>query len=355
MKARSEDKSYIASVGLESPRFLMEQTEAWGFLEKHYSGRLSPRGRGVMKKVFAHPSIRTRRFAFDSPECLVEEDPDARINRFTERAIELSSGAVRGALSRAGLRVEDVSALVVNTCTGYVCPGLSTYLMEELGLSRKVRAYDLVGGGCGGAIPNLQMCDSLLRVNGEGAVLSVSVEICTATFQMEDDLSLIVSNAIFADGAAASVVWSRPEGLELLASGSRYAPEHRDAIRYVHKNGQLHNRLSVTLPRLVGDAAFRVVTDVLGQASLNAEDVSHWAVHPGGEKIIDSLREGLGLSEDKLSAARSVLSRYGNMSSPTVWFVLREIMDAGMESGDFLMMLAFGAGLSAHAFLLMKA
>jgi predicted naringenin-chalcone synthase len=158
--------------------------------------------------------------------------------------------------------------LVVNTCTGYICPGISTYLIEKLGLSRRVRAYDLVGSGCGGAIPNLEIAQSLLARNGDGVVVSVSVEICTATFQMENDLSLLLSNTLFGDGAAAAVLWTRPVGYELVASASRYVPEQRDTIRYVHKHGQLYNQLSLKLPDLVRKAAAQVVADVLEPQSL---------------------------------------------------------------------------------------
>jgi alkylresorcinol/alkylpyrone synthase len=343
-------KARIASVEVATPPYTTDQVRAEGFLKRHYSAKLSPRNASVMHKVFSHPSISRRSFAFESPECLLEEDPDSRIARFTRWAVELSAGAARKALHRAGLAPGDVSALVVNTCTGYICPGLSTYLIERLGLSPRTRAFDLVGSGCGGAIPNLHIAGSILE--GGGAALSVSVEICSATFQMEDDLSLIVSNALFADGAAAAVVWDRPEGLELVASSSRYAPEHREAIRYVHKDGRLYNQLSSSLPHLVKSAVAQSVRDVLGPMSLRVEDVGHWALHTGGEKIINSIKGELGLSEGQLRASRSVLSNYGNMSSPTVWFVLRELMEAGMEEGDWCVMAAFGAGLSAHAFLL---
>jgi predicted naringenin-chalcone synthase len=343
-------KAGIASVAVATPPYTTDQVSAEGFIKSHYSAKLSPRSLSIIQKVFSHPSISRRSFAFDSPECLLDEDPDSRIARFTHWAVELSAEASRKALEQAGLAPGDVSALVVNTCTGYICPGLSTYLIERLGLSPRTRAFDLVGSGCGGALPNLHIAGSL--PNGDGVALSVSVEICSATFQMEDDLSLIVSNALFADGAAASVVWDRPEGLGLVASSSRYAPEHRDAIRYVHKDGRLYNQLSTTLHRLVKSAVAQAVRDVLEPMSLRVEDVRHWALHTGGEKIINSIKGELGLSEEQLRATRSVLSNYGNMSSPTVWFVLRELMEAGIEKGDWCVMAAFGAGLSAHAFLL---
>jgi predicted naringenin-chalcone synthase len=307
-----------------------------------------------MHALFAHPSIKKRGFAIGNVEDLVDEDLDQRVARFTHWSQELSAQAINRALAQAGLGAGDVAGLVVNTCTGYICPGIATYLIERLDLPRSVRVYDLVGSGCGGAIPNLEISESLVKKGKDGVVLSVSVEICTATFQMEDDLSLLLSNALFGDGAAAAVLWTKPEGYELVASASRYVPEQRESIRYVHKNGQLYNQLSTKLPDMVRKAAAQVVADVLAPRSLKAGDIKHWALHSGGEKIINAVRDEIGLSEEQVRATRSVLSEYGNMSSPTVWFVLQEIERRGVAPGEWCIMVAFGAGLSAHAYLLRK-
>lgn len=344
--------SHIASVALASPPYTVDQKESEAFLTEHYSNKLSPRNLAIMQKMFAHPSVLRRHLALESLESLVSEGPDGRIARFTHWAVELSSQAIIEALTRAGLTVDDVEGLVVNTCTGYICPGLSTYLIEKLGLSRRIQAYDLVGGGCGGAIPNLKVGEGILRGGGEGVVLCVSVEICTATFQMGDDLSLIVSNVIFGDGAAAAVLWRKPRGLALVDSVSRYAPEHRDAIRYVYKDGQLHNQLLSSLPRLASRTVAETVTDLLEPRGLGVGDIKHWALHPGGERVINALKREMGLSEEQICVTREVLAEYGNMSSPTVWFALRKILDTGIAPGDWCIMVAFGAGLSAHAFLL---
>jgi predicted naringenin-chalcone synthase len=349
----AQDRSpmpHVAAFATAVPPYSADQGFAEEFMRKHFGGRLSARSRGLLHAVFSHPSIGKRHFAVDDPACLVDEDPDARIARFTERALALSTRAAAQALKRAGLAAGDVSGIVVNTCTGYICPGLSTYLVERLGLSRSVRAYDMVGSGCGGAIPNLQVAETMVRAAG-GAVLSLSVEICSATFQMDNDLSLILSNALFGDGAAAAVVWDRPEGWELAASAARYVPEQRDSIRFVHKRGQLHNQLSLRLPELVSAAAADAVAAVLAEKSLTTADVKHWALHTGGEKIINAVRDGIGIPEDRIAATRRVLREYGNMSSPTVWFVLDEIMRNGVERGDWCVMAAYGAGLSAHAYL----
>jgi predicted naringenin-chalcone synthase len=347
-------KAFIGAVAVASPPFQADQTMADQFFTKHYARRLSPRMLALMHKIFAHPGIVRRRFAFDEPDCVVDEDPDRRIARFLHWAVELSARSGMHALDQAGLAPRDISCLVVNTCTGYVCPGISTYLIEKMGLPYGIRAYDLVGSGCSGAVPNLQVAESQLKSGSSDIVLSISVEICSATFQMEDDLGLIISNALFSDGAGAALVWGRPQGLELIASASRYIPELRDHIRYVHKKGQLHNRITTQLPQIIKKEVAHVVRELLTQRSLHVKDIRHWALHTGGTKIIHEIRKELALSEAQVSAARAVLSEFGNMSSPTVWFVLRKLLEAGIERGEWCMMVTFGAGLSAHAFLLRK-
>jgi predicted naringenin-chalcone synthase len=308
---------------------------------------------GLIRATFSHPGIQKRHFAVDDPELIFDESPDQKIARFTEKSIELSSQAIIKALDQAGVGVQDVTGLVVNTCTGYICPGISTYIMERLGLSRTIRVYDLVGSGCGGAIPNLQVAESLLKSQG-GVVVSVAVEICSSVFQMGNDLSLILSNALFGDGAAAAVLTTGPAGFELVASAGRYVPEQRYAIRFVHKQGQLHNQLSTKLPDMVKKAAAGVVADLLSAQGLQTGDIKHWAFHTGGEKIINAVRDEIGIPEEQLRATRAILANYGNMSSPTVWFVLEEVLRNGISAGEWCVMVAYGAGLSAHACLLRK-
>lgn len=342
----------IASVAVATPPYCINQARAEAFLTKHYTDRLSQKSLASMRKIFAHPSVLRRHLAVDDLESLVNEHPDSRIARYTQWAVSLSSQAIVHALAQAGLTIDAMSGLVVNTCTGYICPGISTYLIEKLGLSDRLRAHDLVGSGCGGALPNLQICEDMLKGTGEGVIVSVSVEICSATFQMADDLSLVISNAIFADGASASVLWRRPEGLELVASASRYDPKSRDDIRYIYRQGQLHNQISVLLPGIASKLVAKVVMDLLKLKGLRIDDIQHWAIHPGGEKVINAVRDEIGLSEEQVQSTRNILAGYGNMSSPTVWFVLREILQKDIAPGDWCIMVAFGAGLCAHAFLL---
>jgi predicted naringenin-chalcone synthase len=345
--------AYIASIAAAVPPFSADQKFAAELLKRHYSETLTTRSLGQIRATFAHPSIRKRHFAVDDPGAIMTESADERVARFTRHSIALAAEAVEKALDKVGLAVDDVAALVVNTCTGYICPGISTYLIERLGLSRSIKAFDLVGSGCGGAIPNLQVAEAMLPESG-GVVVSVAVEICSAAFQMDNDLSLIMSNAIFGDGAAAAVLWRKPVGLQLVASAGRYLPELRDSIRFVHKDGKLHNQLSTDLPELVKGAAAGVVADLLSASSLDSEEITQWALHTGGEKIINAVRDEIGITDEQLWATRKVLAEYGNMSSPTVWFVMDELLQSGIRPGEWCMMIAYGAGLSAHGYLVRK-
>ena len=345
----------IAAVATASPPTIIHQQTAAGLIEEHYGTTLAPRSLEIMRKVMSHPSIRTRHIAVDGIADIVrlkDEDPDARMERFTRWAKELSSDAARKAMKKAGVPPGEITGLVVNTCTGYICPGIATYLIEPLGLSPDVKLYDLVGAGCGGALPGLQVAQNHCERNGGGVALAIAVEICSATYQMGDDISLIVSDAIFGDGAAAAVVSGRHGGPVMKANASRFVPAHRDDVRYVYRRGQLHNVLSTALPKIVGELAPSFLAAFLGGQGLTVADISQWAIHAGGEKILAAVQEGLGLTDAHLAAARQVLMDYGNMSSPTVLFELENILEKGIGPAEHCCVVGFGAGLSLYGLLL---
>jgi predicted naringenin-chalcone synthase len=342
-------ESYIAAVGTAVPSLSLDQEQAMAIVRKHYFPRLQRRNRVIAEKVFSHPGITRRYFAVDTPETLIDEDPDKRIDRFTGYSVSLSIAAAKKAMSECGLQPGDIDALVVNTCTGYICPGISSYLIEKMGLRPTIAAFDLVGSGCGGAMTNLQMCRALLRGGNVRVALSVAVEVCSAAYQMGDDSSLIVSNALFGDGAAAAVVWNRPEGLLMGDSLSRHFPEFREHIRFVYRNGRLHNQLSQRLPLIAARGVKQTIVELLRKHGVGPGEIQHWAFHPGGEHVISSVADALGLSDHDMRHTRWVLSRYGNISSPSILFVVKRIIDTGMAAGDRCIMTAFGAGMSVHS------
>lgn len=345
----ASNRIFLASAATAVPPFRADQPTVWDYFARHYTGRLKTRSLDILRKVLEHPSIEGRNFAVDDPSCLIDETPDDRIRRFTSKGVDLACRAARKALDRAGLSIGEVDALVINTCTGYICPGLTSYVAQELDMDRSVPAFDLVGGGCAGALPGLMVARGQLASRGGGAVLSVAVEVCSVTFQMGDDLSLLLSNALFGDGAAAVVLWTRPEGLEFRGTATRHLPEERESIRYVHRNGNLHNQLSTSLPRIMAPVVEETVTSLLQGEGITIGDVGYWALHGGGDSVINGIGSRLQLSEEQLAPTRNVLRRFGNMSSPSALFVLSKLMEGGMEKGGWVILAAFGAGMTAHA------
>ena len=353
--AKNNSSARIASVGIAIPPCGLNQEKANSLLTQLYKDKMRPTRLEIMQQMLSHPSIKQRYISVEAPENLValkDEDPDSRVDRFTHWAVKLSAAAIQEALRRQNLSVDEVTTLIVNTCTGYLCPGIATYLIEELGFSSHIKAYDLVGSGCAGAIPNIQLAEQVLQNNPEEIVVCVSVEICSAIYQMGNDLSLIVSNAIFGDGAAAVVLWNRPEGVELISTMSYFDPKYRSAVRMIYRKGQLHNRLSSKLPKIIEKIVPRLIIDMLESQGLGTQDVQHWAIHSGGYKIVQGIKNKLKLTESQIAVTRHILAEYGNMSSPTVLFELHRILDGKPAKGAFVFMIAFGAGLAVHAYLL---
>jgi len=345
----------IISIGTAVPPFVLEQEESGRLIEEHFKGDLTPRSIDVLRKVFTHPSVRRRHISVGSIDelgALKNEDPDRRVERFTKWAVDLSKRALRQAIDKAGMIIDDISAVIVNTCTGYICPGIATYLFEQLDMKKDTPVYDLVGSGCGGAVPNIHLADKIVRSDPSAVVACISVEISSATFEMDNDIGLIVSNALFGDGAAAAIVAGSAKGLSIGPGASAFFPESRDYVRFEYRHGRLHNRLDPQLPKAIRGTVPPFLNKLLEKKGLRAGDVSYWALHPGGDKILTAIQEELKLTDEKMLPARRILENYGNMSSPTVLFVLQRMMDLGMDNNTWCMMAAYGAGMSIHGCLL---
>ncbi len=281
--------------------------------------------------------------------------PDTLYARFVKHAPVLASRAAKTALADAGLAPGEVDAVVVSTCTGYLCPGLTSYVSEALSLRPDALCLDLVGQGCGAALPNLRTADALIASRRCETVLSVCVEVCSAAFYLDNDLGVLVSACLFGDGAGAAVLTSRPrEGkrrIEWKAANSLTDPAHRDLLRFEQVGGMLRNILTLPVPRLAAEHAEKVLGDFLAREGIARDAIGTWVMHAGGRKVLDELRAGIGLSADDVRWSSAVLREYGNLSSPFVLFVLDAALRAKAKGGLWWMS-SFGAGFSCHGALL---
>lgn len=348
---------FITGLGTATPPHRYTQMQCWdAFQAAPQFGQLDRRARTTLQKVLLHDNgIRTRSLALDSLANVFAADPDTLQRRFAVHAPALAHDAATRALQDAGLRARDIDAVVISTCTGYLCPGLTSYVVESLGLRPDVLALDLVGQGCGAALPNLRAAVALLRTDDCMKVLSICVEVCSAAFYLDNDPGVLISACLFGDGAGAAVLATEPppvgRGIEWRAAGSLHNPGERDALRFEHKDGMLRNMLSPQVPRLAALHAAVVLDDVLNRQGLSHDDIDIWIWHAGGRKVLEALQEDFDLSAEDVGWSSGILSEFGNLSSPSVYFTLQAAL-AGNAPGGWWWMSSFGAGFSCHGALL---
>lgn len=309
----------------------------------------------LRKVLLGDNGVESRHLVLDSLEEVFELEPDVLHRRFAQHAPRLAVDAAQRALRSAGLGADDLDALLISTCTGYLCPGLTSYVSERLGLKPETLLLDLVGQGCGAALPNLRTAEALLRSGRAGRVLSICVEICSAAFYIDDDPGVLISACLFGDGAAAVVTANEPASvgrrIEWKAAGTILSPENRDYLRFEQRNGMLRNILAKEVPDLAGKYAARVFGEVLSGSNAEAEQVTTWILHSGGRNILISLRDHLRLGAEDLRWSAGILKEYGNLSSPCVLFVLEAALAGNAPTGLWWMS-SFGAGFSCHGALL---
>jgi predicted naringenin-chalcone synthase len=344
---------FIKGLGTAAPIHRYDQAQCWAALQaSRRFAELAPRSRAILRKVLTGENgIHTRHFALEQLGQAFDLTPDALHARFLNHAPALAAQAAQRALADAQVAPKSVDALLVSTCTGYLCPGLTSYMGEQLGLRPEVLTLDLVGQGCGAALPNLRTAEALLISRKCECVLSICVEVCSAAFYLDDDPGVLISACLFGDGAGAAVLSAAPlEGrrrVEWKASGSVLNPGDRDALRFEQRNGMLRNVLRPEVPALAAAQAERVFHAVLAGSGVQRGQVAGWIFHPGGRDVLLALRERMGLSADDVRWSEAVLAEYGNVSSPSVFFVLQAALADSVPDGLWWMS-SFGAGFSCH-------
>ncbi len=292
----------------------------------------------------------------------------ARNELYAAEAGPLFVAAGRAALdAAAGIDTADVTHVITVSCTGFYAPGPDFALARDLGLRPGVQRFHLGFMGCYAAMPALNLAAQLCRADPEAVVLVVSVELCTLHLRTSDDPDTIIATSLFADGAGAAVVTGRPPAdgarvLELDRFATRTTPVGEGDMAWRIGDHGFEMVLSNAVPSIIGEHVTGAVEPLLAEepdlaSALRdgtvAERIAHWAVHPGGRSILDRVEHALRLTADQLVPARETLRDYGNMSSATVLFVLRRILDDPRTAdGDRVAAMAFGPGLTVESALL---
>ena len=335
---------FLRSIATAVPPNSFSQEECWeAFQGKGLLDSLRPRSAALVEKVLTSGAagIERRNFALDEIGPVFSRGAQQLNEGFEREAPVLGAEALAKALERAGLEAGAVDALFLCTCTGYLCPGVSSHLAERLGLRPDVYLADLVGLGCGAAIPMMRAAQGYLAANPGVVVATVAVEICSAAFYMNDDPGVLISLCLFGDGAAAALWTSAGQPGDWQAGGftTTHRPEEREKIRFVNSEGRLKNQLHRAVPGLAAEA----VAELFAK---RAEEPDQVIAHSGGRDVVEALE---GVLPFHLTETREVLRDHGNMSSPAVLFALERRLAAARPTDRRLWLTAFGAGFAAHA------
>ena len=354
--------SRIVSIGTAVPEYLTSQDTILNFMHKEYQDPAASRKLNVL---FHHSAIHSRYSAVpdfsDTDERqlfpLTHELPQVsdRIDVYKQKSVPLAVNAVENAFKILQTSVAEfgITHLITVTCTGIYAPGIDIELLQELDLPADTFRTSLNFLGCNATFPALKIADSIVKSHTNARVLIVSVELCTLHFQPKSNSDNLLSNTIFGDGAAAVIVVSESMAQEQNLKGfslEGFYPivlkRGKELMGWNITSVNFEMILAAGVPEFLGEELEQLMVSVAEKLGLSIETINHWAIHPGGKKILDTVQRGLQLKNNELRHSYNVLNHHGNMSSPTILFVLNEIFKSNPASGETVFAMGFGPGIS---------
>jgi predicted naringenin-chalcone synthase len=357
--------SKILSVGTAVPVYEHKQAEILHFMQQVFA--LAENDQRRLRFLYKKGGIDTRysvipdyslpaaEWQFYIPSENLEPFPklEQRMQWYQQHAAQLSLDAVNKTLQN--YNPADITHLITVSCTGMSAPGLDLELLELLQLPVTTFHTSVNFMGCYAAIHALKMADAFCKADKNANVLIVCTELCTLHFQKEQTIDNMTSSMLFGDGAAAVLVSGNDEqqGLAIDHFYSTVAVKGKKDMAWQLSSKGFLMTLSGYIAELIEEDFNNLVSNALTTARLEKDDIAYWCIHPGGKKILEAVHKSLGFTNGQLESAYTVLKEYGNMSSPTVLFVLQKIMQELKSGGPARIFgAAFGPGLSMETFIL---
>jgi alpha-pyrone synthase len=356
----------IESIATANPPFRRSQAELAAFMSK--AAGFSPTLHTKIAKVYERSGIDYRYsclfdygadpadFQFFPPNWEFSPAPTTRdrLEQYKASALKIAVDAAETAINKSSSPNNAITHLIVVSCTGFSAPGLDIQLIQELGLSPNVDRTMIGFMGCQAALNGLKTADAICRSQPQAKVLLVCVELCTLHFQVEDSLESVVVNAIFGDGAAAVILTAQsPETaqgkLAYVGGHSLLTPDSTDMMSWNIGNTGFLMGLSPKVPKAIAEYLPSYMTALRDRYDLSAAtNLDFWAIHPGGRQILDQVQSVLQLSDPMIADSYGILRDYGNMSSPTILFILERIWKKHQAGDGFKhgVAIAFGPGLT---------
>lgn len=248
---------------------------------------------------------------------------------------------------------QDITHVITVSCTGFFAPGPDLEIVKALDLMPSTQRFHIGFMGCYAVFPALKMAESFCMSNPNAVVLVVSAELCTLHFQFNNSVDNLLSASVFADGAGGMLISSKkPAGrsFEINQFSSSLAPNGEKDMAWTIGDAGFDMVLSTYVPDIISQNMNSVVQPIYEQFQLTKNDIDFWAIHPGGRSILDKIEKALQLDPQHIAASRKILAEYGNMSSATIIFVLKEIFESsGIKHQQKVLPMAFGPGLTIES------
>jgi alkylresorcinol/alkylpyrone synthase len=349
--------SRVVSVGTAEPPYEFRQSELKSIAQV-LLGRYGQEP-GRMLDVFDNSLIESRGFVYPREWFESEKSFKERSEHYLSGALALSRSALADCLDRYGGDTGDFDHIIYVSSTGVATPTIDAVLLNELRLDNHLRRTPIWGLGCAGGAAGLSRALEYTKAHPESAALLIATEICSLAFHGNDySKSNMVSLALFSDGAAAAVVAGKENRLygrsnvSLLESLSTTYYDSLDVMGWEIVDDGFKAIFSKDIPSIVRERVRVNIEELIYKHGITIDDLKHYVVHPGGPKVLSEYERSLGLEEGTFVHSRKVLREHGNMSSPTVLYVLKEFMEREPErKGEYGIISALGPGFSSEILL----
>jgi alkylresorcinol/alkylpyrone synthase len=336
----------LMSLATAAPPNALKQSDAVDIARGLFAGRFDEFER--MSQVFANAGIRERRLAQPLDWYFRPQGWPERTAAYLAAAEALFVEGASAAIERAGVAASEIDTIVTVSSTGIATPSLEARVLGRMGFRSDVERVPVFGLGCAGGVSGLSLAARLASAKPGSTVLFVTIELCTLAFRLDElTKANIVATALFGDGGAACVLRSGgDEGPYRVEGGGQHTwPETLDIMGWNVDPSGFGVIFAQAIPPFVRRRMGQAADGILQRMGLKREDVGRFVCHPGGAKVVQALEGALGLDQGSLDAEREVLADYGNMSAPTVLFVLERILKRG--TGGRLFLSALGPGFTA--------
>ncbi|MFN4082458.1 MAG: type III polyketide synthase [Bacteroidia bacterium] len=348
--------TYIKAIGTATPPNKISQLQISSFMSNLYD--ITDEEKKRIEVMYARSGIDMRYSVLDdfSNKNLnnlkpngIDASIEKRMSLYFLYAPKLAIDAINNTVKDYN-ELTNITHLITVSCTGMAAPGLDIMLVQQLGLKPNIQRTSVNFMGCYAAIHALKLADAICKSNEKNIVLVVSVELCTIHFQSVYTTDNIAANLLFADGAAACIVGSSPKNAlykinnffsKLIYNGQK------DMAWHLSQSGFL-----MTLSAYIPDLIEQNINEIFIENNIDLKNINHFAIHPGGRKILDKIKVELNLKENQIISSYNVLRQFGNMSSPTILFVLHDLLNQKINSNEKILAAGFGPGLTVEMFTL---